>query len=376
MARSVTLLAREEPTVTGTSRYAQMLAVELGILGWGAELATSRPSWPTWVGRLGRRLGVDPAAFWTSYPLAMPRGAGTVLHLTSQTLATSLLTRRPTRPTVVTVHDVLPYELRADPQMSGLRHPIDLAFYRLALRGLRRASLILADSVYTAAALRRHTRIDGKLIRVVPLGVDTTRFVPVEPDATLRARYGLSGDERYVVYVGSEHPRKNLGTLVEAFAAAAGRSRELRLLKVGRAHHADERARLRALAAGLGVADRVRFLDDVPERDLPALYGAASVCVIPSLYEGFGLPVLEAMACGVPVVCSNRTSLPEVAGDAALVVEPSVRALASAIEAVLGDPSQAAALRERGLRRAAEYTWRRTAESTARAYEELLAASR
>jgi glycosyltransferase involved in cell wall biosynthesis len=111
----------------------------------------------------------------------------------------------------------------------------------------------------------------------------------------------------------------------------------------------------------------------VPESDLPALYSLASVCVVPSLYEGFGLPVLEAMACGAPVVCSDRTSLPEVAGEDALVVEPTAAGLASAIAALLDEPARAAGLRERGLRRVAGYSWRRTAELTAAVYDELLA---
>jgi glycosyltransferase involved in cell wall biosynthesis len=373
MARSVTLFAKKEPSVTGTSRYAAVLAGELSALGWQVERVESTPPWPGRVGRLGRRLGADVSAFWSSYPLAAPRGSGALLHLTSQTLATALLASRRRRPTVVTVHDILPYQLRHEPRMSALRHPVDVAFYRLALRGLRRADAILSDSAYTADALVRHGALRRDLIRVVPLGVDHGQFRPVEPDRSLRARYRLSSEARFVVYVGSEHPRKNLDALVEAFGAVAPRFGDLRLLKVGRAHHAAERARLRTLAGQLGIADRVVFLDDVPESDLPALYSLASVCVVPSLYEGFGLPVLEAMACGAPVVCSDRTSLPEVAGEDALVVEPTAAGLASAIAALLDEPARAAGLRERGLRRVAGYSWRRTAELTAAVYDELLA---
>jgi len=130
----------------------------------------------------------------------------------------------------------------------------------------------------------------------------------------------------------------------------------------------DRRARLGALAEARGVADRVLFLDRVPDEDLAPLYGAATVCAVPSLHEGFGLPVLEAMACGVPVVCANRSSLPEVAGADALVVEPTPDGFADALGRVLDDGSLRADLRRRGLRRAAGYTWRCTAELTVACY--------
>jgi glycosyltransferase involved in cell wall biosynthesis len=207
----------------------------------------------------------------------------------------------------------------------------------------------------------------------VPLGVDPRRFHPDRPTDELPARFGLVEGERYVIYVGSEDPRKNLPALWRAFARVLARHPEARLLKVGTAHHQAERARLEELGRQLGIASAVRFLGQVSDEALRSLYGLAAVCVVPSLYEGFGLPVLEAMACGAPVVCSNRTSLPEVAGDAALLAEPEPESLAAAIEQVLADPARQDDLRQRGLRRAAAYTWRRTAEQTAAAYEDLRA---
>jgi glycosyltransferase involved in cell wall biosynthesis len=131
---------------------------------------------------------------------------------------------------------------------------------------------------------------------------------------------------------------------------------------------------LRALAAELGIADRVRLPGWLPPEDLEGLYAAASCVVFPSLYEGFGLPVLEAMARGVPVACSNRSSLPEVAGDAALLFDPEdVDAIRAAVERLLGDAELRARLSEAGRGRADGFTWRRTAELTAASYERALA---
>jgi glycosyltransferase involved in cell wall biosynthesis len=273
---------------------------------------------------------------------------------------------------VATVHDVLPYTFRHDPELGTLRHPFDALFYRLALRGLRRADAVLADSCYTAGEVARAADLADAAIRVVPLGVDAGRFRPIAPSRELFDRYGLSPDERYVVYVGSEDPRKNLPALLRAFAIVAASRPELRFLKVGPPHHADRRLELVRQADELRIADRVRLLDHVPDEELPALYGASAVCAVPSLGEGFGLPVLEAMACGVPVVASNRTSLPEVTADAALLVEPEPARLAQAISRLLDHPELAAELRERGLRQAARFPWRRTAELTAEAYDDVM----
>ncbi|HEY3111755.1 MAG TPA: glycosyltransferase family 1 protein [Chloroflexota bacterium] len=372
-ARSVTLFAKAEPAMTGTARYAAALADQLPALGYRVALRRSRAPWPGALTRPLRRLGLDLDAFWTSYPLLAGPARPGVLHLTAQTLATALLAPRPRRPTVVTVHDILPYTLRHDPTLGTIRHPLDLLFYRLALRGLARADLVLADSAYTAAELDRAVGLGDGRVRVVPLGVDGRRFHPDRPTDELRAGYGLVEGERYVIYVGSEDPRKNLPALWRAFARVLTRHPEVRLLKVGTAHHQAERARLEELGRQLGIAAAVRFLGQVSDEALRSLYGLAAVCVVPSLYEGFGLPVLEAMACGAPVVCSNRTSLPEVAADAALVVEPEPESLAAAIARILADPAGQDELRQRGLRRAAAYTWRRTAEQTAAAYEDLRA---
>ena len=155
-----------------------------------------------------------------------------------------------------------------------------------------------------------------------------------------------------------------------AFAITWRANPDVRLLKVGPAQSQRERRRLVALACELGIAGAVRFLDYVPEDELPLFYNVASCCVVPSLYEGFGLPVLEAMACGTPVVCSSAASLPEVAGDAAVLVPATdILQLAEAIGTLLNDSARQAAYRDRALHRAKQFRWETTASRMIGVYE-------
>jgi glycosyltransferase involved in cell wall biosynthesis len=204
---------------------------------------------------------------------------------------------------------------------------------------------------------------------VVYLGIDQTRFRPQLVPASIRARYRLPDDRRYLLYVGSEDPRKNLSTLVSGLAEVRKEAPDVALIKVGRAHFEAERQRLQLQAAQLGLHEAIHFLDDVPEDDLPLLYNLADVCVMPSLYEGFGFPALEALACGTAVVCSTAPSLCELVGAAARQHESrSPHELAEQIIAALAADDQAARA-EQGRMRAAGFTWQRTVEQSRQAYQ-------
>jgi len=209
------------------------------------------------------------------------------------------------------------------------------------------------------------------------------RFQPItDPDtlARVRNRYGLP--ERFILYVGTIEPRKNLTTLLEAYAALTSRVSNLQypisnihLVIAGRKGWLYEGffRRLREL----GLEREVVFPGFVPDEDLPALYSAAELFVFPSLYEGFGLPPLEAMACGTPVITSNSSSLPEVVGEVGIMVEPrDVRALAEAMELVLTDEGKRREMREKGLRQAARFSWKRTAQETLEVYRSVVGAER
>jgi glycosyltransferase involved in cell wall biosynthesis len=195
---------------------------------------------------------------------------------------------------------------------------------------------------------------------------------PVTPEPELRERLGL-GERSIVLSPSAKRPHKNVARPLRAVAAMAPDARPALVVPGYPTPHEDE---LRELATTLGIADLVRLPPWLAAADLESLYRASACVVFPSLYEGFGLPVLEAMARGVPVACSNRSSLPEVAGDAALLFDPEdVGAIRSALEGLLTDRGLAERLRVAGRERAAAFTWERTAELTVACYERALEAS-
>nr|MQY55010.1 glycosyltransferase [Dehalococcoidia bacterium] len=187
-----------------------------------------------------------------------------------------------------------------------------------------------------------------------------------------RNRFGYP----YILFVGSEHPRKNLSTLLTAFKKLKGgkQFRDLKLVKVGRAGglEADFRGQTMKVVAALDLHREVVFTEFVPEEELPVYYFNAECFVFPSLYEGFGFPPLEAMACGCPVVTSNTSSLPEVVGDAAIMVDPyDVDGLTNAMREVLTNDGLREAMIEKGLAQAKKFSWDKTAEKTLEVYERL-----
>ncbi|MBC7261777.1 MAG: glycosyltransferase family 4 protein, partial [Chloroflexi bacterium] len=206
-------------------------------------------------------------------------------------------------------------------------------------------------------------------IHVVYCAVDREQFKPLPVPASFRQKYGLDEGLRYILYVGSEDPRKNLATLIQAFKIVQQQRPSARLIKAGAAHFGAQREELRALVAQLELEDKVHFLDRVPEEDLPLLYNAADVFVLPSLYEGFGLPALEAMSCGTPVVAAERASLPEVVGEGGVLVDPvDPRALAHVLASLLSDPECRAAASQAALQQAAQFSLERQAEETLNVY--------
>ncbi|HBY45257.1 MAG TPA: glycosyltransferase family 1 protein, partial [Chloroflexi bacterium] len=206
---------------------------------------------------------------------------------------------------------------------------------------------------------------DPERVVTVPNGVgDEMRPLGADEVAAFRARQGLTGPT--LLFLGTLQPRKNLETLLRAWARTAGET-GWQLVVAGAAgwHHEP----IFDLARELGIADAVRFVGFVPPEDLPLWHNAADAFVYPSLYEGFGLPLLEAMACGTPVVTSETPALREVVGNAGLIVGPrDVPALAQALLQLAREPELREELAARGLRRASEFSWRRTAAETAAVY--------
>jgi glycosyltransferase involved in cell wall biosynthesis len=372
----VQLIAKPMPSpstnvgMTGTSRHAQGLYQGLQAAGVDASVGSPRTlPLPTPLLQGMKRLGVDLPAFFASYPLRTPLHRADVYHITTQTMATLLWLQRFPAPVVVTVLDIIPYLVRGHRELDTSRHAIDRLFYRLALGGLARANALVTISEYTKRTLIENLRLPADRIYTVYPAVDGECFRPLDVPEAFRTQYGLRTGWRYVLYVGSDDPRKNLTTLVQVFASVQQMVGRVKLLKVGASQYPQERLRLLALVEELGIQEDVRFFGKVPETDLPCFYNLADVLAMPSLLEGFGLPVAEAMACGLPVVCSTETSLPEVAGSAGLLVDPgNVHELAGALAQVLEDRTLADSLRSKGLERAAMFTLGHMAEGILRVY--------
>jgi glycosyltransferase involved in cell wall biosynthesis len=271
------------------------------------------------------------------------------------------------RSSVVTVHDL---GYRHYPEAHPL---LDRLYLDLSTRyNARAARRVIAVSQATQDDLVQHYGIEPDKITVVYSGWDE-RMRPVEDEATIegvKARYHVRGE--YVLYVGTLQPRKNLGRLLEAFGLLrkrAQRGEAPGLVIAGRKGWLYDQ--ITQQVERLGLESEVVFPGYVPQDDLPALLSGARLFVFPSLYEGFGLPVLEAMACGTPVLCSNVSSLPEVAGDAALLVDPlDVKGMAKAMNRLLQDEGLRTELVERGYRQVRQFSWERCARETLAVLEE------
>ncbi|RJQ10585.1 MAG: glycosyltransferase family 1 protein [Dehalococcoidia bacterium] len=270
------------------------------------------------------------------------------------------------QPYVVTVHDLIRYfDLQRRTPLIHRPNLRDRLYLGLDYGGIRHASAVIAVSLTTKADLVEHLGVDESSVHVVYEGVDHRQFRPVD---------ARPFEFPYLLFVGSEQPRKNLAALIEAFARLkrSGAHPDLRLVKVGApgGRESNFREETQRLVEKYRVSESVILDDRVHPEALPAYYAGAECTVMPSLYEGFGFPVLEAMACGSPVVASSGGSLPEIAGDAAALVSPrDPEAIAVAIGRVITDRAYREGLRVRGVQRAAEFTWERAARETQRVYD-------
>jgi len=263
-------------------------------------------------------------------------------------------------PTVITVHHLAIYR---NPDWFPARQPLSTGW--IVPRSLRRADRIVAVSQNTARDVQAIFDVPAARVVVVPEGVSPA-FHPMSAEDLAEARARLQLPARFILFVSTIEPRKNLSTLLEAWAMMRDRPD---LVVVGGWGWRFEpiRAQMQRLGAGL------HHIEGLDPSDLPAVYNLALALVHPAWYEGFGLPPLEAMACGTPVVVSDRSSLPEVVGEAGIIVPAdNAEAWRRALETVVGDTALAADLRRRGIVRAAEFSWGRSAELTWRAIDSVV----
>jgi glycosyltransferase involved in cell wall biosynthesis len=278
-------------------------------------------------------------------------------------------------PSVITIHDVIPLRLpvyRTSPRMK--------AYLQLVARAAHKASLIITVSQHAKQDMMDALHLPAERIRVIYEAAGEEYQPVTDPETLAKARARYSVGERYVFYLGGLDHRKNVPLLVRAFAHLYQKldGPDLQLLIAG---NPDKQSGPlfpdpRPVAADLGMTGQIiyRYIE---EEDKPAIYSGASAFVFPSYYEGFGLDPLEAMSCGAPVVCSNRTSLPEVVGDAAITFDPdNTGQLVAAMHSVLTDRELATDLRARSLQQAARFNWRKTATETLAVYEEVYKRSR
>lgn len=352
---------------TGNETYVVGLAGALGRLGGhNYTLLTPKPGVLPATLRSLPHLSVRPFPNLPSFlriPLLYPRLARRdgidLLHMTY------IAPPRSPCPVVVTVHDV---SYRIFPEYFSPR--VRLLLGLLVGVSVRRAARVITVSESARRDIVRFYRVPPEHVAVTPEAAGE-QFTPQPSEEVSRVREKYSLPPSYILAVGNVQPRKNLARLVEAFAAVASHAPDTVLALAGRSGWRG--SEVEAAVRRLGLERRVLFTGYVHDGDLPALYTGATIFCYPSLYEGFGLPPLEAMACGAPTVTSNVASLPEVVGDAALTVEPlSVTAIIGALRRMLDDAALREEYRARGLARAALFSWERTAQLTRKVYDEVL----
>jgi len=293
-----------------------------------------------------------------SYRLASQiRNEPDIIHITNQNFARYALFR--SRPFIVTVHDLIRFYIRFIPEKN-----LEKLFLKLDIFGLKHAAHIIAVSQHTKKDIMKYLMIPEDRITVIYNGINHFTYKPYQQRML---------DEPFIIYVGSERPRKNLNRLLEAFAIVKKDFPKLRLIKIGESgrsstFHSNTIEKLHRL----GIEDSVLFVEYVSDTYLAHYYSCAEMLVYPSLYEGFGLPPLEAMACGCPVVASNTSSLPEVVGDAGILVNPyDMIELAQAMKRVLSDKYLRDEMKNKGLQRAGRFCWNRAAEQTMAVYQKV-----
>lgn len=310
---------------------------------------------PRWLARLWHRMHVPvPVEFFTG-PLGLYHATDFVLPPT-----------RPGTHTIVQVHD-LSFVRVAEAAAPNLKRYLD----RVVPASVNRADHVLADSQATKDDLTELYNVSSDKVTVLYGGVDDHfHHASVENQQAVRNRYKL-GNVPYILSVGTVQPRKNYGRLIQALANLRQSGHDIHLVIAGGRGWLEDP--IYAMIAETGMEAYVHFIGFADEADLPALYSGAACFAFPSLYEGFGLPVLESMACGTPVVTSNISSLPEVAGNAALMVDPlDVDAITDALGRVIADSQLAATLVQRGNEQATHFTWQSAAENLRQIYSQMI----
>jgi glycosyltransferase involved in cell wall biosynthesis len=303
--------------------------------------------------QVGKNRIVDGAIKRGIYPFIVKKNArkNAIKHVTNQDLA-FLLNYFDLHPSIVTCYDLIPVSYYHNNSL----------YWQMNLKGMKKADHLITISEFSKREIIRITGYPGDKISVIYPGVDTNLFYP-RHDRSILKRYGISPDDYVLLYVGSEEPRKNLALLLEAIAILKKDIPGIKLLKVGSSQMGGNRKPLLDLIGHLKLEKDVVFAGTVPEEELPLFYNAADLFVFPSLYEGFGLPPLEAMACGCPVIAADTSSLREVLGEGGIVVDPvDTKKMVNAIIDIIKDDNVKADMIRKGYKQASGFSWHESAQ--------------
>ncbi|MGV8130096.1 MAG: glycosyltransferase family 4 protein [Methanolinea sp.] len=282
-------------------------------------------------------------------------------HITNQDLA-FLLTKMELPQSLVTCYDLIPW----------VYYKNRSRYWKKNIDGLRNADRIITISEFSKNEIIKNVGVPGDRIDVIYCGVDRTVFYP-KRDRTLLKDLGIRDKDKVLLYVGSEEPRKNLKIVLEAIPIIREVVPDVVLIKIGSPGMGGDHKSISELIKSLNIEDGVVFTGDVEEEMLAKFYNAADLFVFPSLYEGFGLPIIEAMACGCPVLASNTTSIPEVAGDAAILVCPDKsETYSEKIIDLFMNETLTGILIEKGLSQASRFSWDDASEKTLSTYRRMM----
>ncbi|MGB9940899.1 glycosyltransferase family 4 protein [Methanosarcina sp.] len=306
--------------------------------------------------------GVNRVVEYFAYPFIVKKKVieNNVKHVTRQDLA-FLLELMDLKKTIVTCHDIIPVAY------YNTRNPI----WKLNAKGLRKAEKIITVSEFSKKDISKYIKYPEEQIEIIPPAVDHNLYYPNRSKKCL-SKYGIGDSEKVILYVGAEEPRKNVQFLVNSFSKLKNRIPQVKLLKVGTPNYIGVREKLLKQIETLNLQKDVIFVGYLSERELAELYNAVDLFVFPSLYEGFGMPPLEAMACGTPVITSNTSSLPEVVGDAAIQADPyNVEKFVEEMYEVLTNEEFKEEMTRKGLKRSKIFSWDNSAKKTLKVYKEL-----
>lgn len=305
--------------------------------------------------------------FWR-FPRAVKQQAADIFHVIDHSDGHLVYWLKKTgKPVVVTCHDLINFFYRENLQGSVQLPFISSGAWQYSVRGIQHANHVIAISSNTAKDTTQILNIEPERIAVVPDAVESLfRPLPKNEVESFRQKYNILPETICLLNVGSTHPRKNISTILKVVEVLKQRGLTVRLWKAGSDFTDEQKAFIRVH----GLEDHIAYLGKPDKQTLVQIYNAADILLAPSLHEGFGMTILEAMACGTPVITSNVSALPEVAGDAAVLIDPmDVQAIVKAVYRLQDDSTYRKWLIEQGLARVKLFTWEMTAEQIAEVYE-------